>query len=67
MLFIRTQSKELLVIEHSRRFTILFPLTAGTARLAVWTHPEFRGRGVAPAAVEAACVFGFDALGLQLT
>ena len=38
---------------------------AGTARLAVWTHPEFRGRGVAPAAVEAACVFGFDALGLR--
>ncbi len=38
---------------------------AGTARLAVWTHPDFRGRGLAPAAVTAACGFGFGALRLS--
>lgn len=32
---------------------------AGTARLAVWTHPRFRGLGAATAAVAAACGYGF--------
>lgn len=40
-------------------------LTAGTAETTLWIHPEQRGRGIAPAAVDAVLRFGFGALGLR--
>ncbi|MFG1910290.1 GNAT family N-acetyltransferase [Kribbella sp. NPDC048928] len=38
----------------------------GTAEVGYWTVPAARGRGVAPAAVQAICRWAFSELGLEL-
>ncbi|WP_431879137.1 GNAT family N-acetyltransferase [Amycolatopsis sacchari] len=41
-------------------------LTGGTAEIALWIHPDRRGRGISVPAVNAAVRFGFGALDLRV-